>query len=102
MNRRKSMHGMGNALKTALLLGSLSALILLAGQVLGGTTGLLLAGLLALGINGVSYFYSLLLRQARTAGDAGGASHPGAGTATARDHRRIGFAAGPANASGLH
>jgi heat shock protein HtpX len=67
MNRRQSMHGMGNALKTALLLGSLSALILLAGQVLGGTTGLLLAGLLALGINGVSYFYSdkLALRAMR-------------------------------------
>ena len=61
------MHGMGNALKTALLLGSLSALILLAGQWLGGTTGLLLAGLLALGSNGVSYFYSdkLALRAMR-------------------------------------
>jgi heat shock protein HtpX len=52
------MRGVGNALKTALLLGALSALILLIGRWLGGTTGLLIAGLVALGINGVSYFYS--------------------------------------------
>ena len=52
------MRGVGNALKTALLLGALSALILLIGRLLGGTTGLLIAGLVALGINGLSYFYS--------------------------------------------
>jgi heat shock protein HtpX len=61
------MRGVGNALKTALLLGTLSALILLIGRWLGGTTGLLIAGLVALIINGVSYFYSdkLALRAMR-------------------------------------
>ncbi|MDQ3899096.1 MAG: M48 family metalloprotease [Actinomycetota bacterium] len=52
------MSRLGNGLKTALLLGGLSALILLIGQALGGTTGLLIAGVVALGMNGVSYFYS--------------------------------------------
>ena len=58
---------MGNGLKTAFLLGGLSALILLIGQALGGTTGLLIAGVVALGMNGVSYFYSdrLALRAMR-------------------------------------
>lgn len=47
-----------NGLKTAVLLGGLSALILLAGQWLGGTTGLVIAGVVALAMNGFSYFYS--------------------------------------------
>jgi heat shock protein HtpX len=55
---RKTMRGLGNALKTAVLLATLSALILFVGQMLGGTTGLLIAGTVALGINGVTYFYS--------------------------------------------
>jgi hypothetical protein len=61
------MSRLGNGLKTALLLGGLSALILLIGQALGGTTGLLIAGVIALGMNGVSYFYSdrLALRAMR-------------------------------------
>lgn len=61
------MSRLGNGLKTALLLGGLSALILLIGQLLGGTTGLLIAGVVALGMNGVSYFYSdrLALRAMR-------------------------------------
>lgn len=63
------MHGLRNTLKTALLLGALSALILLVGRALGGTTGLLIAGLVALGLNGVAYFYSdkLALRAMRAA-----------------------------------
>ena len=63
------MHSLRNALKTALLLGALSALILLVGRALGGTTGLLIAGLVALGLNGVAYFYSdkLALRAMRAA-----------------------------------
>ncbi len=47
-----------NGLRTAVLLGGLSALILFAGRILGGSTGLLIALFIALGINGFSYFYS--------------------------------------------
>jgi heat shock protein HtpX len=49
---------LGNGLKTALLLGGLAAQILLIGQELGGRTGPLIAGVVALGMNGVFYFYS--------------------------------------------
>lgn len=61
------MQGLGNGFKTALLLGVLSALILLVGQWVGGTVGLLIAGVVALGLNGASYFYSdrLALRAMR-------------------------------------
>lgn len=64
---RKTMRGLGNAFKTAVLLGALSALILLVGRILGGATGLLVAGLMALGMDGVAYFYSdkLALRAMR-------------------------------------
>ena len=47
-----------NGLKTALLLGLLSAFILLLGQWLGGTGGLLIAGIFALAMNGGAYFFS--------------------------------------------
>ena len=47
-----------NGLKTALLLGVLSALILFAGQLLGGSRGLFIAFVIALGVNGLSYFFS--------------------------------------------
>ena len=61
------MHSHYNGLKTALLLGLLSALILFAGAALGGSSGLLIALVAALGINGYSYFYSdrLALRSMR-------------------------------------
>jgi heat shock protein HtpX len=52
------MHSARNTAKTALLLGLLSALILLAGQALGGTGGLLAAGVLAIAVNGAAYFFS--------------------------------------------
>jgi heat shock protein HtpX len=56
-----------NRLKTAVLLASLSALILIAGQLIGGSTGLVIAFVIALGINGYSYFNSdkLALRSMR-------------------------------------
>ena len=56
-----------NGLKTAALLGLLSAMILLAGQWLGGSTGLTIALGLAVLMNGGSYFYSdkLALRAMR-------------------------------------
>jgi heat shock protein HtpX len=56
-----------NGLKTALLLGLLSALIVTVGYWLGGSTGLVLAVLLSLVMNAVSYFWSdkLALRAMR-------------------------------------
>ena len=47
-----------NGLKTAVLLGGLSALVLLIGSLLGGRTGLFIALLAALGINAYAYFNS--------------------------------------------
>ncbi len=52
------MHGHHNGLKTAALLGLLSGLILAVGYLFGGTTGLAIAVVIALVMNGVSYFYS--------------------------------------------
>jgi heat shock protein HtpX len=61
------VHSHRNGLKTALLLGLLSGLILFVGAQLGGSGGLLIALVAALGINGYSYFYSdkLALRSMR-------------------------------------
>jgi heat shock protein HtpX len=47
-----------NGLKTAVLLGGLSALVLLIGSLLGGRTGLFIALIIALGMNGYAYFNS--------------------------------------------
>ncbi|MEO6205863.1 MAG: zinc metalloprotease HtpX [Mycobacteriales bacterium] len=56
-----------NGLKTAALLGLLSGLILLAGRAIGGQSGLIFALVIAIGMNGYSYFYShkLALRSMR-------------------------------------
>jgi heat shock protein HtpX len=56
-----------NGLKTAALLGLLTALILAVGYWFGGSTGLVIAVLLSLVMNGVSYFFSdkLALRSMR-------------------------------------
>jgi heat shock protein HtpX len=56
-----------NGLKTAILLGAMGGLILLAGQLIGGRSGLLIALLIALGVNGYAYFNSdkLALRAMR-------------------------------------
>ncbi|MEV1295329.1 M48 family metalloprotease [Pseudonocardia sp. NPDC049635] len=66
------MRGRLNDLKTVLLLGLLTGLTLAIGYGLGGTTGLVLATLLSLGMNGAAYFWSdrLALRsmQARPVG----------------------------------
>jgi len=51
-------HKVLNGFKTAMLLGLLSAMLLLVGQWLGGTTGLLVAGVFALAMNGGAYFFS--------------------------------------------
>jgi heat shock protein HtpX len=56
-----------NGLKTAVLLGAMGSLILLAGQLIGGRSGLLIALLIALAVNGYAYFNSdkLALRAMR-------------------------------------
>jgi heat shock protein HtpX len=61
------VHHHFNGLKTALLLGVLSGMILAAGYVFGGSTGLVIAAVVAIGMNGFSYFYSdkLALRSMR-------------------------------------
>ena len=47
-----------NSIKTFLLMGLLTALILWVGNLVGGQTGVVIALLLALGMNGYSYWYS--------------------------------------------
>jgi heat shock protein HtpX len=54
----ENVHRYFNGLKTALLLGLLSALILVIGYSFGGSTGLVIATVIALAMNGISYFYS--------------------------------------------
>lgn len=49
---------MGNTIKTALLLAGLTGLMLVVGEVLAGTAGLTIAFILALIMNGVSYWFS--------------------------------------------
>jgi heat shock protein HtpX len=52
------VHGHHNGLKTAALLGLLTGLILLVGYWIGGSTGLVIAVLVSLGMNAATYFYS--------------------------------------------
>jgi heat shock protein HtpX len=52
------MHGVQNALKTAVLFGALGALLVVGGGLLAGRTGLVVGLLLAVGINAFSYFNS--------------------------------------------
>ena len=47
-----------NGLKTAVLFGALGALFIVVGRLIGGTTGMVVGLLLALGINAFSYFNS--------------------------------------------
>src|SRR5215471_14275981 len=54
----ENVHRSYNGLKTAALLGLLSAIILLIGWAFGGSAGLVIAFIVALGMNAVSYFYS--------------------------------------------
>ncbi|HEY3087783.1 MAG TPA: zinc metalloprotease HtpX [Jatrophihabitantaceae bacterium] len=52
------MHSVTNGLKTAVLLGALSALLVVLGGALGGSRGLVIGVILAIAMNGFSYFYS--------------------------------------------
>lgn len=56
-----------NGLKTALLLGALTALVIAIGYAFGGSTGVVVAGVIAVGINVFTYFNSdkLALRSMR-------------------------------------
>jgi heat shock protein HtpX len=47
-----------NGLKTAVLLGALSALLIVGGQAIGGTRGLTIGLIIAIAMNGASYFFS--------------------------------------------
>jgi heat shock protein HtpX len=47
-----------NALKTALLLGSMSGLLIVAGRLIGGQQGMTIALVMAVGMNFFSYFFS--------------------------------------------
>ncbi len=49
---------MGNYIKTILLLGVLSTILIFLGRLLGGVEGMYLALIIALGMNGVSFFFS--------------------------------------------
>ena len=49
---------MGNQLKTAVLLGALTALIIVFGSALGGSNGMMIAFIFALGMNLFSYWFS--------------------------------------------
>src|SRR3954452_18981335 len=62
-----TVHSHHNGLKTAALLGLLTALILAAGYWLGGSGGLVFAVVISLAINAGSYFFSdkLALRAMR-------------------------------------
>ena len=52
------MSGLGNQLKTVMLMGLLTAFVILAGGALGGKSGLIIALGMALVMNGASYWYS--------------------------------------------
>ena len=52
------MSTLGNQLKTVMLMGLLTAFVILAGGALGGKTGLIIALGMALVMNGASYWYS--------------------------------------------
>ena len=56
-----------NSIKSFLLLGLLTGLILLLGNLIGGTGGLIVALVLAVGVNGYSYWYSDRMVLAATA-----------------------------------
>src|ERR1700742_2305070 len=52
------MHSVTNGLRTAVLLGALSAVLIVGGEALFGTKGLTIGLIIAVAINGGSYFFS--------------------------------------------
>jgi heat shock protein HtpX len=67
---------MHNAVKTALLLGVLSALLLALGELLGGSSGLLVAFVFAVAMNSASYWFSDRIVLAMYGAQEVGAEHP--------------------------
>jgi len=61
------MHGITNGLKTAVLFGALGALLVVGGGLIGGSQGLVIGLVIAIGVNAFSYFNSdkLALRAMR-------------------------------------
>ena len=82
---------MPNGLKTALLLGSLSGLLLVIGDLLGGANGLMIAFIFALIMNFGSYWFSdkIVLRMYRA-------------QVVGPEHRLYQMTARLADAQGLH
>ena len=79
------MHRHMNGLKTAVLLGGMSAVVLLLGSLF-GRTGLIIALIVALGVNGYAYFNSdKLALRAMHARPVTEAAVPGACTAIVRE-----------------
>ncbi len=58
LHRGPGLRGLGTWAKTGLLLAAMTALILVIGQAIGGTNGLVIAGAFAAVSNFVAYFYS--------------------------------------------
>ena len=67
---------MTNTLKTTALLATLSALLLFLGQAFGGSQGLVLAFVFAVGTNFVSYWFSDKIVLAMYRAQEVGAGHP--------------------------
>jgi heat shock protein HtpX len=67
IERSWEVFGMGNGFKTTLLLGVMTAIIVFIGRLLGGQQGMILAFVIAMGMNFFSYWYSdkIVLRMYR-------------------------------------
>jgi hypothetical protein len=60
-----------NSLKTVILLGLMSGILLVGGELVGGQSGLEVGLALAVGMNFFSYFFSDKLADAQVMGDSG-------------------------------
>jgi heat shock protein HtpX len=76
-----------NNIKTALLLGLLSGLILLAGQMIAGTQGLIVALIVAAGMNFAGFFFSDQIALASARAQEVGPDHPLYGIVQTLAHR---------------
>jgi Zn-dependent protease with chaperone function len=67
---QRTFHTMFNLMKTSILMAAITALFMLVGQAMGGQSGMMLALLIALGMNFFSYWFSdkIVLRMTGTRG----------------------------------